>query len=155
MKHSQLWHVLSVEKVFEELSATNSGLSTEEAGRLLDEYGLNELVSNDHASPWMVFANQFKNVLIIILLIATAISAFLGHAIESIAIAVIVLFAIVLGFIQEYRAERAIEALKKMAALFATVLRDGDEVRIPSRDRLELTIYLGLFDGAYGYHYSR
>jgi Ca2+-transporting ATPase len=73
-------------------------------------------------------------VLIVILLIATALSAFLGHAIESIAIAVIVLFAIVLGFIQEYRAERAIEALKQMAAPFATVLRDGGEVRIPARD---------------------
>ena len=59
---------------------------------------------------------QFKNVLILILLGATAISLFLGHGIESIAIAVIVLFAVLLGFIQEYRAERAIEALRQMAA---------------------------------------
>jgi Ca2+-transporting ATPase len=134
MKHLPFWHTRSVEKVFEELSATNSGLSTEEARRRWVKHGPNELVSADGVSPWAVLGNQFKNVLIIILLIATAISAFLGHAIESIAIAVIVLFAIVLGFIQEYRAERAIEALKKMAAPFATVLRDGDEVRIPARD---------------------
>ncbi len=134
MKPSHSWHTLSIEQVLEQLHATSSGLSTEEAGRRLEEYGSNELASADGISPWEVLGNQFKNLLIVILLIATAISAFLGHAIESIAIAVIVLFAIVLGFIQEYRAERAIEALKKMAAPFATVLRDGDEVRIPARD---------------------
>ena len=134
MKPSHFWHTLSIEQVFEQLHATSSGLSTEEVSRRLEEYGANELASGDGISPWEVLGNQFKNLLIIILLIATAISAFLGHAIESIAIAVIVLFAIVLGFIQEYRAEQAIEALKKMAAPFATVLRDGDEVRLPARD---------------------
>ncbi|MDH5459108.1 MAG: HAD-IC family P-type ATPase, partial [Nitrospinota bacterium] len=134
MKHSQFWHTLSIERVLERLSVASSGLSTEEARLRLIEHGPNELVSADGVTPWTVLGNQFKNVLIIILLIATVISAFLGHAIESIAIAVIVLFAIVLGFIQEYRAERAIEALKKMAAPFATVLRDGEEIRLPSRD---------------------
>jgi Ca2+-transporting ATPase len=134
MKHSQFWHTLSIERVLERLSVASSGLSTEEARLRLIEHGPNELVSADGVTPWAVLGNQFKNVLIIILLIATVISAFLGHAIESIAIAVIVLFAIVLGFIQEYRAERAIEALKKMAAPFATVLRDGEEIRLPSRD---------------------
>jgi P-type Ca2+ transporter type 2C len=128
------WHTLLVERVLERLSATRAGLSTETASRRLAEHGPNELISADHISPWTVLSNQFKNILIVILLIATVVSAFLGHAIESIAIAVIVLFAIVLGFIQEYRAERAIESLKKMAAPFATVLRDDDVVRIPARD---------------------
>jgi P-type Ca2+ transporter type 2C len=134
MNSSQAWHTFSVERVLEQLSANRAGLPADEARIRLVKHGPNELISADHVSPWTVFANQFKNILIIILLIATAISAFLGHAVESIAIAVIVLFAIILGFIQEYRAERAIEALKKMAAPFATVLRDGDEVRIPARD---------------------
>ncbi|MDH5763904.1 MAG: cation-translocating P-type ATPase [Nitrospinota bacterium] len=134
MKSPAIWHVLPVEEVMGRLSSTRTGLSSDEARRRLTEYGPNELISTDHVSPWTVFANQFKNILIIILLIATAISAFLGHALESLVIAIIVLFAILLGFVQEYRAERAIEALKKMAAPFATVLRDGVEWRIPARD---------------------
>ena len=77
---------------------------------------------------------QFKNVLIIILLSATALSAFLGHGAEAIAITVIVLFAIVLGFVQEYRAERAIEALRERAAPAATVIRGGRERRVPARE---------------------
>jgi Ca2+-transporting ATPase len=134
MKSPAIWHVLPVEEVMGRLSSTRTGLSSDEVRRRLTEYGPNELLSTDQVSSWTVFANQFKNVLIIILLIATAVSAFLGHGLESLVIAVIVLFAILLGFVQEYRAERAIEALKKMAAPFATVLRDGEEMRIPARD---------------------
>ena len=78
--------------------------------------------------------SQFKNVLIVILLVATLLSAVLGHGTEAIAIAVIVLFAVLLGFVQEYRAERAIEALRRMAAPTATVLRDGEECEVPGRD---------------------
>ncbi|HEY7697857.1 MAG TPA: HAD-IC family P-type ATPase, partial [Vicinamibacteria bacterium] len=77
---------------------------------------------------------QFKNVLIVILLVATTLSAFLGHWVEAIAIAVIVIFAVLLGFIQEYRAEKAIEALRQMAAPTATVLREGQENEIPARE---------------------
>ncbi|MGH9390341.1 MAG: cation-translocating P-type ATPase, partial [Vicinamibacteria bacterium] len=85
-------------------------------------------------SPWSLLLEQFKNVLIVILLVATALSAFLGHGLEAVAIAVIVLFAVLLGFIQEYRAERAIDALREMAAPTATVLRDGEENEIPARE---------------------
>ena len=102
--------------MFERLSATSAGLSSEEAGRRLHAHGPNEIISAEYVSPWSVLIGQFKNVLIVILLIAAAISAFLGQVVESIAITVIVLFAILLGFVQEYRAERAIEALKKMAS---------------------------------------
>ncbi len=128
------WHTLSVEQVLERLQVSKSGLSSEEAGRRMAEYGPNELISADRVSAWGVLGNQFKNVLIIILLMATAFSLFLGHFLESIAIFVIVLFAIALGFIQEYRAERAIEALKKMAAPLARVFRDGAEIQINARD---------------------
>ena len=77
---------------------------------------------------------QFQNLLILILLTATAVSAYLGEVVEAIAIGVIVGFAILLGFLQEYRAERAIAALRKMTAPVARVLRGGTQTEVPSRD---------------------
>jgi Ca2+-transporting ATPase len=109
-------------------------LTGSEARKRLERYGPNELQETRRISPWQILLEQFKNVLIIILLIATVISFFLGHGLESVVIAVIVLFAVLLGFVQEYRAERAIEALRQMTAPTATVMRDGEEVRIPARE---------------------
>ncbi|HEY7912072.1 MAG TPA: cation-translocating P-type ATPase, partial [Blastocatellia bacterium] len=129
-----MWHTLPVETALESLESGREGLSSEEAARRLIEYGPNELQAFDKISPWQIFLEQFKNVLIVILLVATGLSIFLGHGVEAIAIIVIVLFAVVLGFAQEYRAERAIESLRKMAAPLATVIRQGPEQRIPARD---------------------
>ncbi len=131
---NNLWHMLAISHTFEKLESQDKGLSRAEAAARLAKYGPNELQAARRVSPWEILLEQFKNVLILILLAATAISLFLGHGLESIVIAVIVLFAVLLGFIQEYRAERAIEALKQMAAPTATVLRDGEEVEIPARD---------------------
>jgi Ca2+-transporting ATPase len=128
------WHMLTVEDSFERLKSTPSGLTNPEAARRLAEFGPNELQAAGRVSPWAILLEQFKNVLIIILLLATALSAFLGHGVEAIAITVIVLFAVVLGFVQEYRAERAIEALRKMAAPEATVIREGRERSVPARE---------------------
>lgn len=129
-----LWHTLANEAIFSLLNATPAGLTAAEAVQRLAEHGPNELQAAHRISPWVLLFEQFKNVLIIMLLVATALSAFLGHWTEAIAIAVIVLFAVLLGFVQEYRAERAIEALRQMAAPTATVLRDGEEVELPARD---------------------
>ena len=128
------WHNLALEDIFSYLQAPPSGLTGAEAARRLAEYGPNELQAGHRISPWTILVSQFKNVLIIILLAATVLSAFLGHEVEAIAISVIVLFAVLLGFVQEYRAERAIEALRRMAAPTATVLRDDEEEEIPTRD---------------------
>ena len=73
----------------------------------MTKFGPNELQAAKRISPWLLILEQFKNILILILLSATLASAFLGHTVEAIAITVIVLFAVVLGFVQEYRAERA------------------------------------------------
>ncbi len=131
---SALWHTLSVEASFERLKSTRDGLSASEAANRLEHFGPNELQMSGRVSPWAILLEQFKNVLIIILLFATALSAFLVHGVEAIAITVIVLFAVVLGFIQEYRAERAIEALRELAAPAATVIREGRERDISARD---------------------
>ncbi len=134
MESNKIWHTQTIEQTFAELKSQLSGLSTAEVTERALQYGANEIQAAKRISPWEILLEQFKNILILILLGATAISLFLGHGIESIAIAVIVLFAVLLGFIQEYRAERAIEALRQMAAPTASVLRDGAEVKIPARE---------------------
>ncbi len=128
------WHTLPSETVLAHFHSTASGLTTPEAAQRLEKYGPNELQASQQVSPWALLLEQFKNVLILILLVAVLLSAFLGHAIEAVAIGVIVLFAVLLGFIQEYRAERAIAALRRMAAPTATVLRDGQESEVPARE---------------------
>ena len=129
----QLWHTLTPAKVCTLLDTTPAGLSHQEAARRLAAYGPNLLVDSRSVSPWTMLLQQFKNVLIIILLVAAALSVFLGHEVEAAAIVVIVAFAALLGFVQEFRAERAIEALHLMAAPSALVLRDGVEAEIPAR----------------------
>ena len=128
------WHALPVEDVFGRLASSRRGLSAEEATRRLAATGPNALEAARRVSPWQLLAAQFRNVLIVILLVATALSAVLGHAVEAVAITVIVVFAVLLGFVQEFRAERAIEALREMSAPRATVIRDGDEIDIPARE---------------------
>ena len=128
------WHTLPIDEAFSNLDSQPGGLSNAEAASRLEQVGPNELKAAHRVSPWEILLEQFKNVLVLILLGATAISLVLGHGIESIVIAIIVLFAVGLGFVQEYRAERAIDALRKMAAPTATVWRDGAEVKIPARE---------------------
>lgn len=126
---------LSLQNVSEILK-TDIYAGLDEAGvqKRFAESGPNELKVSARISPWVLFFSQFKNILIQILLIATLLSAFLGHAVEAIAIAVIVLFAVMLSFIQEHRAERAIEALRRMAAPTANVVRNEKEKKIPARE---------------------
>jgi Ca2+-transporting ATPase len=109
-------------------------LTTAEAQQLQLEHGPNILRPPQHASPWKLLIDQFRNVLVVILLIASAFSALLGHQTEAIVIAAILLFSAFLGFIQEFRAERAIEALHELTAPTATVIRDGNEQVIPAAD---------------------
>ena len=128
------WHTLEVEDILQTLGSGPSGLSKREAQKRLEQLGPNELVKKKGTSPWMLFLEQFKSLLIIILLIAVTLSAVLGEVVDAIIIGVIVLFACGLGFVQEYRAERAMEALRRMAAPTVSVLRDGDETEIPARE---------------------
>ncbi len=135
MGRGQLWYRLPAAEVLQQLgSSAEKGLTADEAARRLSAQGPNELQAAHRVSAWSVLLDQFKNVLIIILLVAVVLSAFLGHAIEALAIAIIALFAVLLGFYQEFRAERALEALRQMAAPAASVLRDGREHNVPARE---------------------
>ena len=134
MGAQRAWHTLDVEQELEELRSDRQGLTEAEAARRLAVEGPNALRDGGRTSAWALLAEQLKNVLIIILLLAAGASALLGHALEAGTIGAIVLFALVLGFVQELRAERAMEALRTMAAPQARVLRAGHERSVPSRE---------------------
>lgn len=102
-----------------------TGLSTKEAERILAKNGRNQLSGSKRIHPFKILLAQFQDILVIILLISTVISAFMGEFTEAAAIAVIVVLNALLGFIQEYKTERTLEALKEMAAPTARVYRDG------------------------------
>jgi len=128
------WHTLAVADVFRELASAESGLAADEARQRLEKHGPNELQAGRKTSAWRILLEQFQNILLIILIIATGLSIATGHGTEAIVIGVIVFFAVGLGFYQEYRAERAMEALQEMAAPAATAIRDGDETQLPARE---------------------
>ena len=132
---SAAWHRLDVAAAADRVrTSTAAGLGTQEAQRRLAEFGPNELIAGSAVSAWKLLLEQFRNILILILLGAVGLSIVLGHATEAIVIGAIVLLAALLGFVQEYRAERAIEALSRMAAPTATVVRDGREQEVPARE---------------------
>ena len=124
------WHTIAATDSLNYLETTRSGLSPEEAVERLELYGPNELEAEKKASPWALLASQFTSLLIVILVIASAISWGMGDYVEAIAIIIIVLLAGITGFIQEYQAGKAIDALKKMASPHAQVYRDGEEIDI-------------------------
>lgn len=128
------YHALSPEQVRQALGCGPEGLSEAEAARRLERYGPNELAPAPRVSPFRLFLRQFSNLLILILLAATIISYFLGEHLDAAVILAIVLACTVLGFVQEYRAERAAAALARLAASRAVVLRDGQEQVIPARE---------------------
>jgi P-type Ca2+ transporter type 2C len=129
------WHALEPDAVATTLSTSLvDGLDLSEAARRLGEHGPNELETVGGVPPWRLLLDQLKNVLVLILLAAVVLSAAVGHATEAIVVTVIVLFAVVLGFVQEYRADRALDTLRELAAPYATVLRSGDLVDVEARE---------------------
>ncbi len=132
VKTSNNWHSLTIEKVYEKLRSHSLGLNQEEVSSRLIEYGPNELISEKKESAIKLFFGQFLNLLIIILIIAAAISFMTGDKIEALSIIIIVVLAGVLGFIQEFQAGKAIDSLKKMASPRAHVVRNGEEMEILS-----------------------
>ncbi|MCI0527764.1 MAG: HAD-IC family P-type ATPase, partial [Nitrospira sp.] len=123
-------------------SNEKTGLSLEEAMQRLEKFGPNELKEAERATWWQMFLGQFEDVLVLILLAATVISFILwlydpgeeAYPYDSIIILLIVLANAILGVVQEYRAEKSLEALKQLAAPTALVLRDGKKQKIPARE---------------------
>lgn len=128
------WHQKKVDDILEQLQSSSQGLSSEESQRRLKEYGPNELKEKKKGTPLMMFLGQFKDFMILVLIAAAVISGIIGEPSDTIAIVVIVVVNAIIGFIQEYRAEKAMAALKKMAAPIATIIRDGRPANIPASE---------------------
>ncbi|MEM3673331.1 MAG: cation-translocating P-type ATPase [Candidatus Bathyarchaeia archaeon] len=137
---------MKTEDVFQELGVNREGLSSQEARERLVKHGYNEIMKVKRRTALNMFLDEFKDVFIILLIVATIFSAIIGYYemvqggefmeayADAITISAIVFLCAVTGFVQEYRAEKAVEALKKLAAPKARVIRDGKEVIIPARE---------------------
>ncbi len=128
------WHSSGVKEVLSELKTSEKGLSSGEAKRRLEKYGSNELKEVEKESLLRKFLGQFRDTLVIILIVSAVIAAFLGEIVDAVAIIIIVILNAILGFVQDYKAEKSLEALKKLAASQARVMRDEDEAHIPASE---------------------
>jgi Ca2+-transporting ATPase len=125
------WHTLSIsEALVQQHVSVEHGLSQDEAHNRFDNYGPNELIEKGAKNPWKILLDQFKETMVVVLIMAALISALISDWKDAIAILIIVILNAVLGFVQEYRAEQAMQALKKMAAPLVRVRRDGHVMEI-------------------------
>jgi Ca2+-transporting ATPase len=131
---SEPWHALSAEEVLEHLKVRENGLTSTEAAHRQVQYGNNQLTEASHPGFLQLLWEQFNNFIVILLIVAAVISAFLGEWIDASAILAIVVLNAVLGIIQERRAEEALAALQKLAAPDAHVMREGKRTTVPARD---------------------
>src|SRR4030095_2485667 len=128
------WHTRPAEEVLVQLGSAATGLSTREAAQRLATNGPNELKEGERVSPWQICLGQFKSLIIWILIVAGVISGVLGEAVDAIAILAIVVLNALIGFYQEFNAEKSIAALKKMTAPRAKVRREGKVTSIPASE---------------------
>jgi P-type Ca2+ transporter type 2C len=120
------WYTLDIPAILDKLRTDpEQGLSDEEAGQRLEQYGSNELIDKGLKNPWKILWEQLTGIMVVILIVSAVISLALHETIDAIAILVIVVLNAVLGFTQEYRAEQAMAALKKMAVPHVRVKRGG------------------------------
>ncbi|MGB5663305.1 cation-translocating P-type ATPase [Eudoraea sp.] len=125
-------HQFSVDKTVKNLGSSFSGLTSLEAKKRLKKYGLNKILREQKKSALVFFLDQFKDPLLILLILAGVLSVSIGEMIEGIAMFAIVLLNAILGFVQEYRAEKAMEALQELTAPMALAIRDGEEQKVPA-----------------------
>ncbi|HMF32340.1 MAG TPA: HAD-IC family P-type ATPase, partial [Candidatus Lokiarchaeia archaeon] len=130
---SEYWNIPS-DSLLQELGTSMSGLPAHIAGDFLDWYGPNVIRKKDNLPVWQSFIQQFKNPIILLLLFAAVLSAFLGDPVDAITITVIVLLSSFLDLIQEYRANAALQKLLTIIQPTATVIRDGESIEIPAKD---------------------
>ena len=124
------WSQVPIDEVFARLEATREGLTSAEASRRLAEFGKNELPTEERPLPLVIFLRQVRSPLVYVLVAAGLVSLALGKYVDATFIAIIVVLNAVVGFLQEYKAEQSIQALARMTAPKARVLRDGEDVEV-------------------------
>ncbi len=130
----QIWHALRVSEVLRVLESSSSGLDPDEAARRLARDGANELSRQRAVSAWRVFVRQFASALIIVLIVAAVLAAFVGEYVDAVVIMGAVAVNALVGFIQERKAERALEEIRKFVQYYARVVRGSSELRVPSQE---------------------
>lgn len=129
------WFAMKRQQVLEKLATcSEKGLDEQEARARLEQFGPNKLIDARKTPPWQKFLNQFKDFMVLVLIAATIVSGFLGEWADAITIMIIVVINAILGFVQEFRAEKSMEALKAMTAPEARVIREGLERKIPAAE---------------------
>ncbi|MCZ2127834.1 MAG: cation-translocating P-type ATPase [Anaerolineales bacterium] len=131
-QESTAWHALEAEQVLRDLEVKREGLTSVEAAKRLERYGPNQLQEAPRVGFLALLWGQLNNFVVILLIVASVISALLGDYLEAAAILAIVVVNAILGIVQEQRAEQALAALQKLAAPEAQVLRDGSHQPIPA-----------------------
>lgn len=121
-------------EIMQQLKVTSSGLNTDEVNERRKDYGFNELEEKDRKSTIQIFFEQFKDFLVVILVAAAIISAFLGKFESTLVILAVVILNAVLGTVQHLKAEQALQSLKALSSPTAKILRDGQKIEIPSRE---------------------
>ena len=131
---SEMWYSEETESVIERLQTDPFGLKDEEAKTRLEKYGPNELKERKGTSTLSILLNQFRDIFVIMLLVATIISFAVAETVDAVTIAAIVILNAVVGFVQEYRSEKAMEAMRKLTAPRARLMRNGKEVMVPAKE---------------------
>lgn len=124
----------SAKKVLERFKTSKEGLNNSKAKKRLSKYGFNEIQNKNKHKILHIFIDQLKDFLVILLLAATILSFFLGDLIEAFAMLVMIVLTVLLGFFQEYKAEKSLEKLKKITSQKAIVIRDGEETKINANE---------------------
>ena len=125
---------LPINEILKEYGSSEKGLAAEAVSQGREKWGRNEIKAAKGKTAWDILLNQFKDFMIIVLIAAAIISGFLGEVVDTLAIIVIVVVNAILGFVQEYKAEKAMQALKQMAVSHARVLREGAVSLFPATD---------------------
>lgn len=133
----QDWHALTAKEVFEKVSSSEKGLSKKQASERIQKFGKNIIKQEQHWRKVKIFFSQFRSFLVYILLFAILLSVFIHSYMDAIVIGIIVILNVLIGFFQEYKADKAVNDLKKALVQKVIVIREGKHIQIKSEELVQ------------------